>query len=401
MSFGHFDLFKTTQGKLVTNLNFRGNFSCEIEFNSKNVHYLQEVGISYLNVGNDDISNIRIAIYEKTNLSSPILEKDSLFQSIYNQTVFLKTNIFLSGSKNYIIVIGSTDKNNDDIIHLFQPNILPVKNDDINCNINIINNDFSKIPSTPSLFYPFLSLGISTQSGIDFTAEQPLKGYLASKNQRYFITEFSTKAKSINLKSIQLKHLKLGLDRKSNIEVLVSDLQLGKDILKLDTLLLDSSKTNFDFQISTTLNSYSKYQVGYKLLDENDTDNIQFLYKPQVFPYFDNLDLIEINNFLINNNIDSLGVSYNLTLEEDLTPATIQKLTNNELYYYQDERYVYFKKNELISFDLYNVNGSKINIENKNENEMIIFDKQEIRTGLYIIKTTNRLTSASTLILVH
>lgn len=92
---GHVDLFNLNQGKFFTNNDFKGNFSYNLDFTSSTKsYYLKEIGLCYFNVGDDDSSNINLKIYKSTNLKEPVVNIDTVFTAIYNQTAFIKTVFF-------------------------------------------------------------------------------------------------------------------------------------------------------------------------------------------------------------------------------------------------------------------------------------------------------------------
>ncbi len=382
---GHVDLFNLNQGKFFTNNDFKGNFSYNLDFTSSTKsYYLKEIGLCYFNVGDDDSSNINLKIYKSTNLKEPVVNIDTVFTAIYNQTAFIKTVFFFKGGFEYTIVINSKNLQNDDKINLFQPQQIPFYNTELNCKIQKINASFENIPSIPTDKCPFLSFGINDQNGINVISELVFKKYNSIPSNKKYTTVFQCR-NNITPIGYQISYMILGLNKYAHLGFEIKDNE-ENSIIKIDTVFSDTTK--FFFQIHFKANLYKNYTytLSLEILDQNDDDNIFLLYKPFTIPYLENTENIYIKNFKINDIEDSTGLIFNLMLDLDELgkQAKIEELKDIKIVENNDNILV----NGVFSTDdiqLYSIIGERKSIHSTINEIGINISKENLTSGNYIL----------------
>lgn len=388
--YSHIEPFELSKGNLTPSQSFSTNYIYEFKFNKEGNFFLQDVGLNYFNVGDDDSSCLFIELYD-SDLNLLLKKRDSSIFNIYNQSVFIDLEIMLEGLKNYKLVIGSNDSLNDDLIGLFEPDFTPFSD---NLNTISILSIFSfknkENLNQKSKNCPVISFGISNQIGIDFIEKQQIvKSKLTSDTNEY-LTEFKTLRNKIQLTQIGINIFDIGNDKKAKIRMKILD-SVNNILFKYDTLLIDSTNIKIQIPCNLELDTNKTYKITFKNLDKNDTNNFQFKYLPKVVPYYDNLQLVKILSFYTNNSVDSFGLMFYLNYElidktlnlESKEPFNIKiKQSNNQLDFFCID----INNNDLVY--LISPIGEIVNSNSINKNKWVTFDTSKISEGIYFLKTT-------------
>ncbi len=379
-AFSHVDPIATTDGKMILNQNFKGNFAMEFIFlENKNVVF-QDIGIEFFNVGDDDTSSIYFALYDKTT-KALVKYSDTTISSIYNQTVFVNFFVSLEGNKPYILVFGSKNNVNDDQINYFQPTHLPYSNAILPLTIQQIYHDDQLIPQTITTQAPFLSFGIASQTGIDFIAEKIVKKFKADPKATEYHTLFKTKTSKLKLTSLGLSYLDVGPNLKAKFRLSVKNPTTNQVLFSLDTTVVNVHGKKIDFPISLELDTSSVYAIGFENLDTSDVDNIIMVYKPSILPYSDNLNYTQVTAFYKNSVIDTVGIAFYMNYILKKSSAGVSELSSVECYDYTEtsqsikvdfKNGVIFQKDQLL-----------FTLDGRNCSEFVLISP----TGLFIDKT--------------
>lgn len=331
----HIDPIPLSEGTISFNQEIKSNFSFDFIFRGTNNIQIQDIGIGFFNVGDDDSSTIFLKIVESNN-NKVIAFADTILRKVYNQMVYVDLPIMLNPNIKYSLVFGSSDSTNDDIIHLFKPKSLPYKNQTFPVEVFQLYQDKSQFPVTISEVTPYFSFGIGSQLGIDFIAGQQIIKYPSNYNAKVFSSIFTNAQSDLVISKIGLDYLDVGEDNKANFNFFLKDVTNEEIIFSKDTLFVDLHKKNVDINLNVNLKVNNKYEIGIRNLNSNDTNNLILAYKVNSMPYVDNLNLIQIEDFLVDNRSDSLGLAYYLIYEQkksslqelDIIPYTL--INNNE-----------------------------------------------------------------------
>jgi len=326
----HIEPIPLSEGLLAFNQEIKSNYSFKFIFHGTNNIQIQDIGIGFFNVGDDDSSTVFLKIIETDN-NTIIAYSDSILRKVYNQMVYIDLPIMLNPNTNYSLIFGSSDSTNDDVIHLFKPNSLPYMNQTFPIEVSQICQDKSQFPTTESDLTPYFSFGIGSQIGIDFIASQDIRKYPSNNKALSFSTIFKNSHSDLTISKIGLNFLDVGEDNKASFNFFLKDLTKEEIIFSKDTLFVNLHKKNVDINLNVNLEVNNKYEIGIRNLNLNDTNNLILAYKVNSMPYVDNLNLIQIEDFLVDNKSDSLGLAYYLIYEQkkssvqelDLIPYTI------------------------------------------------------------------------------
>ena len=84
----HIEPIPLSEGSLVFNQQIKSNYSFEFIFHGTNNIQIQDIGIGFFNVGDDDSSTVFLKIIE-TNNNTLIAYTDSIIRKVYNQMVYI------------------------------------------------------------------------------------------------------------------------------------------------------------------------------------------------------------------------------------------------------------------------------------------------------------------------
>lgn len=388
-AFSHVEPIASTDGKMILNQNFKGNFAMEFIFlQSQNV-FFQDIGIEFFNVGDDDTSSIYFALYDKTT-NTLVKYSDTTITSIYNQTVFVDFFVSLEGNKPYLLVFGSKNNLNDDQINYFQPTHLPYSNTIIPLSIQQIYHDNASLPQTITKEAPFLSFGIANQTGIDFIENQIIKKIKSDPKATEYHTFFKTKTTKLKLTSIGLTYLDVGPNLKAKFRLSIKNAITNHVLFSLDTTVVNIRGKKIDFPSSVELDTATSYAIGCENLDMSDTDNIILVYKPISLPYSDNLNYTQITAFYKNFVEDTLGVAFYMNYSLPKSVAGINKLPNVDCYDLIETNQwikvdfkngVTFEKNNL----LFTLDGRNYSEFVSTSDSALVIDKSVLNTGIYLL----------------
>ena len=385
----HVDPIATTDGSMILNQNFKGNFAMEFIFSQNQNVVLQDIGIEFFNVGDDDTASIYMALYDKQS-NTLVKYSDTVISSIYNQTVFVDFFVSLEGNKSYLLVYGSKNQLNDDQLNYFRPNNLPYTNAIMPLSIQQIYHDNQVIPTTSTTQAPFLSFGIASQTGIDFIADKIVKKLKSDPFAKEYHTVFETKTTKLKLTSIGLSYLDVGPNLVAKIRLSIRDFNSNHVLLYLDTTVVNLHGKKIDFPASLELDTTTTYTLEFENLDTTDIDNVLMVYKPTSLPYSDNLNFTQINAFYKNSMIDTVGIAFYMNYVIPKSSAGIETQTDKSCYLLKENK-------QFITVDFVNI-GSKSNscllfaLDGRNYSSRVsatdtglVIDKLGLNYGLYVL----------------
>ena len=376
----HVDPIATTDGSMILNQNFKGNFAMEFIFSQNQNVVFQDIGIEFFNVGDDDTASIYMALYDKQS-NTLVKYSDTVISSIYNQTVFVDFFVSLEGNKSYLLVYGSKNQLNDDQLNYFRPNNLPYTNAIMPLSIQQIYHDNQVIPTTSTTQAPFLSFGIASQTGIDFIADKIVKKLKSDPKVKEYHTFFKTKTTKLKLIALGLSYLDVGPNSKSKFRLSIKDSLTNQLLFYLDTTVVNIHGKKIDFPASLVLDTNASYAIGYENLDTSDIDNVIMVYKPSSLPYLDNLKFTQVTAFYKNSVEDTLGVAFYMNYVIPKSTAGLSELSKIDCYDFTEtnqwinvdfKNAVTFQKDQLL-----------FTLDGRNCSEFVLISP----TGLFIDKT--------------
>jgi hypothetical protein len=395
-SYGHIEIFKLTEGSIQPNQLFERHYSVEIELHQK--LYIDEIGIDYFNVGDDDIANLRIEIYNNNQL---IFSKKTKINSVYNQVAYIKTNFLLLQHKTYVIQIIDEDlekfNTSDNILGLFIPKKLPsIEINNIFTTKAIGSSIMVKYPFSNSINCPFLHLGTTTQTGILFSE-------VSDKNEYNKFSESIIKATLFNvfntnipiyIDSIGLNYIDSGFDNKSTLSFELIDTNTKAILWNLDTTIYNIHKSSIYFPVNVTLQN-NTYLISIAMNDISNYDDNIILYKPNKLPYTDNLEKLTITSLLSKNEIneiytsDTLGTPFILSYRDELLKLNPQR--EYKQYITSLDNSIIVRNNSYNEIYLYDITGKTMfkqtNIGHLNEIEI---ETSTLQSGMYILNFMNK-----------
>jgi hypothetical protein len=395
-SYGHIEIFKLNDGSIKPNQLVERHYSVEIELHEK--LYIDEIGIDYFNVGEDDIANIRIEIYNNNQL---VFSKKTIINSVYNQVAYIKTNFLLIQHKSYVIQIIDEDLEKfnitDNILGLFTPKKLPS---------NEINNIFTTksigssikvhYPFSNSISCPFLHLGTTTQTGILFSEienKNEYDKYSGSINKATLFKVFNTN-NPIYLDSIGLNYIDSGFDNKSTLRFKLIDTITKAILWNLDTTIYNIHKSSIYFPVNVTLQN-NIYLISIAMNNISNYDDNIILYKPTKLPYTDNLEKLTITSLLSKNEIneiytpDTIGIPFIMSYRDELLKLNSKKEYNQHITSIDNR--IIIRNNRYKEIYIYDLTGKSMfqqkNIEHLEEIEI---ETSTLQSGMYILKFINK-----------
>lgn len=391
ISLAHIDPIPLTEGKLIPNNSFKGNYAMDFQITGSSNVFLEDIGVEFFNVGNDDVSTLYFSLYEIEH-KNLIKYSDTIINSVYNQTVFIKMMVSLEPNKTYKLVVGSKDVENDDVIGLFQPNYIPYQNLQLPLNVTNLSFDNSSYPSVNSNLIPFLSFGYTSQKGIDFIAYQKISKHISENKTLEYKTQFIVQSEKVKIINFGMTYFDVGKNGYSNLRFFIKDTLSGLYLFHKDTLIENLHAKSIDCLSNIDLEAFKVYEVGVKNLDIHDTDNILFTYKPSNLPYFDNLNFIEIYKFYKNELEDSLGVAFFMSYKKYENTSALENI-NNESFVIKELENEYviegctalYNNGNLFLFD---ATGKDISRKIDFENDRIKIKKSKMIEGVYFLQTT-------------
>lgn len=385
--FSHINPIPISNGKLLYNQDLNLNYRIDYIFKGSSNVFLQDIGIEFFNVGDDDTSKLFIEIYDQKS-KNKILVTDTLITEIYNQTVYINTNIQLFPNTLYEFVIGSRDKENDDKIHLFKANTLPFNCEDFPLVTNSFYADTNNIPSTISSSCPFLNFGIGSQIGIDFIAEQKIYKYPADIKATNFYTEITPINEDLIITKIGLDYLDIGNDSIAQLEFYIKD-DSNNILFSKDTIIRNVFKRKFDINCQSELLKDKKYHIGLKNLNQKDTNNIILAYKTDSLPYLDNIKLVKILSYQKNQLEDSLGIAFYLGYKYNVLGFTELKNNKFKIEKNGNQSIITFTDNTLNykNINIIDLNGKIVYSDIVQEKKIHLKDNLLTKNSIYLIQS--------------
>ena len=375
--FAHIDIFDIYQGQFIPNQKWNKNFCFDIEFQN-NIH-IDEIGIDYFDVGENDSSLIEILIFDNTNKIFTIKKR---IDKIYNQTLLLPINKYLKKGQ-YRIQINNFD--NDDVITLFKPNAIPLE---IKLNKIKTNNIYTIENSTllKSINHPFIHFGGKYQDGINLAIGNKFIGFTNQVNgyELIFTPLENQTCVNIGLNNYNLDTGIISLKFYNNI---TNELVFSKDTI------LPKNNTSVSFN----LNSNIEKNINYKVQINFEKYNKLYLNQFTNIPEYDNTNQIKIIQFnskkISSNEFIKDTIGYVLTFKfEDKTLNFQNNLSNeNENEYYILDKTLYVKNNNANNEPyLYDILGKTIKSENKIDYDEIYTKFKLINAGIYFLKNNSK-----------
>ena len=391
--FSHVDPIATTDGSMTLNQNFRGNFAMEFTFLGSTNVVFQDIGIEFFNVGDDDTSSLYLALYDQTT-NTLIKYSDTSVSSIYNQTVFVNFFISLEGNKPYLLVYGSKNPLNDDQLNYFHPNSLPYSNQIMPLTIHQIYHDNQVIPTNTTSQAPFLSFGISSQTGIDFIADKIVKKFKSDPVAKEYHTVFQTKSTKLKVTSIGLSYLDVGPNLTAKMRLSIKNTTTNQVLFYLDTTVVNTHGKKIDFPANFLLDTSINYSIVYQNLDTNDTDNVLLVYEPSSLPYMDNLNLTQIQAFFKNFKADTVGIAFYMNYIIPKSTAGLNEFQETPCYLLKESNQFWTidfpnVQKQMNDYALVGMDGRNYNSSITYMETGILIDKSRLSSGLYIVRCEN------------
>ena len=369
----HIDAFNITDGSILPNQLFNQKYGIDIKFN-ENIQ-IDEIGLDYFNVGDNDTSEIELEIL--TNEKS-IFRKKFNIKEIYNRSIYLKINKYLAKG-TYRFLFYNNDS--DDLIGLFKPNYLPWLNNNKTLEtINIFRIYNKEMYKTEN--HPFIHFSGTFQNGIDLGLGVSFGGF--TKDLNGFEMIFETLEDEFCSK-IGLNNYSLDSGR---ISVKLFENYSNKIIFEKDTIFKNYSN-QFNLIGSFELKKNTTYKIQYEFISSQSI----YINKIKDIQKFDNTNSINIIQFKIKKIGETQYVKDSLATA--ITMNFVEKTNNiyqlsdtkdeDELEYYMTEKSIFIKKNSDIYFVYDLERGEEISSEKKSEDEN--FEQFNIKKNkIYIIK---------------
>jgi hypothetical protein len=410
-TYSHIEIFNLTKGTLSPNQPFIENYSFELLF-QRNL-FVDQIGIDFFNVGEDNVANLKLEIYNKDKI---IFSKITLISDVYNQIAYIDLNLLLKKNEIYFFHLINLDTNDlgftDNKIGLFSPNSLPYQEQSFAfVTKGIGSSSTTKYPYDASKNCPFIHIGTTSQTCSDFSKTSNSLEYNKFTSALFKSTSFklANGYSSMNIDSIGLAYFDVGKDNISSISLKLIDSITGESLWMLDTTLIDIHKVPIKFPVEVKLKS-GVYLISLEMLDSNNIDDNIVLYKPINLPYIDNLNIFTINSIssTFGNSqywSDTIAIPFLFSTYLDELQTSVTKINSLNLVYCENKIIIRTATNQLTgNVELFGLDGVNVYFTNPiqiNEKEYII-DTSEISKGFYILKISeNRFNDFSQIIQIY
>lgn len=391
VTYSHSEIFNITDGEFIPDQDFNKNYSFNLFFNQD--VFVDEIGIDFLDLGQDGFANLEIKIYCKDSL---IFFRKDKFGENFNQIAYFEINKIFQNNKEYVFLILNLDiySYNDNKIALFKPNNLPyIENSNTFIN-NEVGSSFDSIPQFNSdNLCPFVHIGTTTQKGIFFSN---MDNYLDFEETPYGFSR-STKFKMVNeniiMKGIGLSYYDSGIDNTAYLTFDIINPDDNTTILSLDTLLTNHHKSTFFIKTSLDLIFNKEYILKVNFFDDSNKDDLVIIYKPDKIPYLEKTNYTQITNLYKDNAIDTVGLPFAFSFDEKkLNLNSPEKFfLNIKINQFNIFLETPFNSNDISNIELYSLIGEKtpVKFENLNENTFEMYNYQDL-IGFHILIVTDK-----------
>ena len=390
-AYSHSEIFNITDGEFVPDQDFNKNYSFNLFF--KQDVFVDEIGIDFLDLGQDGFANLEIKIYCKDSL---IFSKKERFSENFNQIAYFGINKIFQTNKEYIFLILNLDlySKNDNIITLFKPNNLPYDEKTNIFRTNKIGSSFDSIPQfNIDNLCPFVHIGTTTQTGIYFSN---LDNYIDFEETPFGLSR-STKFKMVNeniiMKGIGFSFYDSGIDNVSHLTFEIINPDDNSTVITLDTVLIDHHKSAFFIKTNLDLIFNKQYLLKVNFFDDSNKDDLVITYKPSTIPYVEKINYTEITNFYKDDQIDTVGLPFTISFDEKkLNLYSPQKFSIN-IKINQFNLFIETTNNsdDISNIELYSLLGQKtpVKFEKLNENTFEMYNYQDL-IGFHILVVTDK-----------
>ena len=330
ISWGHIDIFDKSKGTISENTSFNGSFVFDISVSEKQTFSLSDICISKFNVGEDSTASIRLEIINKRT-NKLISQTDTIIKNIFNEDIFIQTSCLLFNTKDYQLIISSIGNDKDNSCCFYTPNSLPITP----TNNYITLNDCYFFTTTSPKFqiiysYPVISFGADTQNGINTLMNQNGDTSLDTiSSVRNIVISFTEKFNDYTIEKVGLIFLDVGKNNFSNIKFTLYDYTTKSILHTVDTIFTNIHRKPIDVDFRYPFQINKKYILQTKIGSFNDNDNNCLIFKPEKYPFYDNLTLLKIHqlfkNELTNPIEDTLALAITFILKEKMETLKIEE----------------------------------------------------------------------------
>jgi hypothetical protein len=394
-SFGHIEIFNLSEGSIKPNQSFEKHYSVEIDLH-KNL-FIDEFGIDFFNVGEDDLAHLRIEIYKNHKL---VLSTSTTINSVYNQIAYIKLNYLLLDNQSYVFQVIDEDlekfNNSDNTLGLFTPKKLPsIEINNIFNTTKIGSSKTTNYPFNIALDCPFIHLGTTTQVGISLSAIENKDEFNKLTNSFDKGTSFKlyNSNQPLQLDSIGLNYIDSGDDNTSTLKFQLVDSTSNETVWKLDTIIYNKRKVSISFPVNITLENKS-YILSLAMNELNNNDDNIILYKPKILPYIDNLKKITVTSLLTKTDLnlfeieDTIGVPFTMYYKEGLVKTN--NILETNFYITNTTNKLIIQNNQFVEMEIYDLNGKNIfKHKNSDNSDKIEIETTSFQNGLYILRILN------------
>jgi hypothetical protein len=330
ISWGHIDIFEKSKGTLAENTSFNGSFVFDFSISNKQTLSISDICLSRFNVGEDSTASIRLEIINKRT-NKLICQTDTTIKNIFNEDIFIQTSCLLFNTKDYQLIISSIGNDKDNSCCFYTPNSLPITSTNNYITLNdcyFFTTSFSQLQIIHS--YPMISFGADAQNGINTLMNQNGDTSLDTiSNVRNIVISFTEKFNDYTIEKVGLIFLDVGKNNFSNIKFTLYDYTTKNILHTVDTIFTNIHRKPIDVDFRYPFQINKKYILQTKIGNFNDNDNSCLIFKPEKYPFYDNLILSKLHqlfrNELTNPIEDTLAFGINFLLKEKMETLKIEE----------------------------------------------------------------------------
>ena len=337
-AFSHAELFQLSNSEFIGNKYITSNFGFELNVNYSAFLNIEEIGIDYFNVGDDNKATLDLYVYDKSS-KNQIIYRRTYIENVDYQNAYIPLNYFFKSNKSYVFLIVSDTslvENKDNSVAFFKPRSLgSLYNESYFSVKSILESNSTSFPLLNSIESPFIHIGVTNNAMpdiINFMATNISQIYYSPYKVKSFSTQFRFLENNKSITHFGMFDVSLGPNNIAEFQIQLLD--SNGFILKTEKKSfknINAQRCEFDFSYELKKNNI--YTINVTNVIESDTDNLFLLYKPIYSPFIDSTNTINVLSSSINGIRDTLFLSsYFYSFIDTNLLSSFSESSNLELY---------------------------------------------------------------------
>lgn len=398
--FGHTELFQLSNSEFSGNKLINSNFGFELKINYSAFLNIEEIGVDFFSVGEDNKAFLDLYVFEKAS-KKQLFFKRNYFEDIDYQNAYLSLNYFFESNKSYVfLIVNDTNvfENKDNTIAYFSPRILgsELGNRFFSAS-SILMSSNSSFPLSNSFESPFVHIGVTNTAMpeiINFMSTNIKQIYYSNKNSKSFTTQFKFLQDRF-VTHLGLFDVDLGDNNSANLQFQLLDSH-GETLKSFNSVPKNIKEQRFEVNFDYYFKKNQTYSLKITNVDNLDNDNRFLLFKPSLLPYIDSMSSIQVVSSKIDEVIDSLflGTYFFNFVDTNYLSSKINEFKSSNYLIQRDminkNLTITFSDNYHIhSLNCFDLTGQRINNLSLSADNKILFTPTSTFPCLYIIKVNS------------